>query len=150
MSNNYDEDWYKGYERKKGAKGAKGSKKRKILFSWQKISKNQGQSKKEWETEGLLSQFCDRIEQIEDYSTEDALAKQLIKQYTKVGFPPDSKFTKPKGVVPNYWAVIHIKPSSKAVVAGYVEGDIFYIIFLDKEHHFWPVQNIQNRGKTKR
>lgn len=140
----------KGYTRKRGHKEAVGIRKRSITFSWTKLDLTQGQSVDEWEKEGLLADFCNRMRQIGQYTKVEALAQQYVKQYTKVGFPPDSKFQEPKHVSPSYWAVIHIKPNSKEVVAGFVEDDIFYIVFLDKEHHFWPSQNIQDRGKKKR
>ena|SRR5690554_4428167 len=138
------------YVRKRGHKEAIGLRKRSITFSWTKLDLNQGQTMEEWEEKGLLAPFCDRMRQIGQFTKEEALAQQYVKQYTKVGFPPNSKFLEPKHVSPSYWAVIHIKPSSKEVVAGYLEDDIFYIVFLDKEHHFWPSQNIQERGKKKR
>ena len=89
------------------------------------------------------------MRQIGAYTTEQVLAKQMIKQYTKVGFPPNSEFKEPKHISPIYWGVIHITPNSKEIVAGYLEDDIFFVVFLDKEHKFWPT-DIQNRGKQKR
>ena len=81
---------------------------------------------------------------------QQALAQQLIKQYTKVGFPENSEFIEPRHVTPTYWAVIHITQNSKEVVVGYLdENNVFYVIFLDKEHKFWPT-DIQSRGKNKR
>jgi hypothetical protein len=140
----------KDYTRKRGHKDAIGLRIKSITFSWTKLVLTQGQSVNEWEADGLLADFCTRMRQIGQFNKVEALAQQYIKQYTQVGFPPDSKFQEPKHVSPTYWAVIHIKPNSKEVVSGYVEDDIFYIVFLDKEHHFWPSQNIQNRGKNKR
>lgn len=140
----------KRYERKRGSKPAKGPKKRTITFSWIKFDSNQGQSTSNWEKEGLLSQLIERMRQIGMYETPQVLSNQIIKQYTKVGFPPESKFKKPQHVSPVYWAVIHITPNSKEVVVGYIEEDVFYIVFLDKEHDFWPSKSIQNKGKTKR
>lgn len=137
------------YERKAGTRQAVGEKKRTITFSWEKIDTVQGQSILEWENEKLLSQLCTRMQQIGQYEASVALAKQLIKQYTQIGFPPDSKFDIPRHVTPTFWAVIHITPKSREVVVGYIENDVFYIVFLDKLHHFWP-SNIQDRGKQKR
>ncbi len=137
------------YERKAGNRLAVGERARTISFSWEKLDPAQGQTIKEWENEELLSQLCIRMQQIGQYAAATALAQQLIKQYTQVGFPPDSKFDAPRHVAPQFWAVIHITPKSKEVVAGYLENDVFYIVFLDKHHHFWPV-NIQTRGKNKR
>ncbi len=147
--NNYDTEWYKQYENKPGKRKAKGPKQRKISFSWEKHIVSFGQDIKEWEDYKLLRPLMERLKQISQYSAPDALAQQLIKQYTKIGFPLCSNFDEPKHVKPSYWAVIHIKPNSKEVVAGYVENDVYYIVFLDKEHDFWPT-NIQERGKTKR
>jgi hypothetical protein len=61
-----------------------------------------------------------------------------IKQYTKVNFPPSSGFNEPKHIVGVTWAVMHITNTSKEVVVGYIEDDVFYIVFLDKNHEFWP------------
>lgn len=140
----------KRYERKRGNRQAVGAKVRTITFSWIKLDINQGQSIEEWEKEGLLSEFCHMMRQIGQYNSTQVFANQMIKQYTKVGFPPDSEFEEPKHVSPTYWAVIHIKPKSKEVVVGYVEEEIFYIVFLDKDHKFWPTQDIQNRGKKRK
>ena len=137
------------FERKVGSRQAVGEKKRTISFSWEKLDAVQGQRILEWEGEGLLSQFCSRMQQIGQYQASEALAQQLIKQYTQLSFPPDSKFDVPKHVTPISWAVIHITPKSKEVVAGFVENDVFYIVFLDKHHHFWST-SIQDRGKNKR
>jgi len=140
----------KNYQRKRGKRLAKGQKGNSITFSWTKLDINQGQSIKEWEDEGLLSILCEMMRQVGQYESVQALSSQMIKQYTKVGFPPNSEFNEPKHVSPIYWAVIHIKPKSKEVVAGYLESDIFYIVFLDKEHKFWPSRNIQDKGKKRR
>ena len=145
--NNVDD---KRYERTSGQRQAVGIRQRTITFSWEKLDVNQGQTIKDWENKGFLSQLCMRMQQINQYETSVALAKRWIKQYTQFGFPPDSKFSVPKHVSPPYWAVMHITPSSKEVIAGYIEDDIFYIVFLDEDHHFWPSMNIQDRGKNKR
>jgi len=135
--------------RTQGKKLAVGQKKKTISFCFSKLDVNQGQKIPEWEALGLLSQFIARTQQIAAYEYDQALAQQMIKQYTQVGFPPKSEFTEPKHVTPQYWAVIHITANSKEVVAGFLEDNVFYIVFLDKDHKFWPT-NIQNRGKVKR
>jgi hypothetical protein len=138
------------YDRKQGNRTAIGTPLLSIAFSWAKLDNTQGQTIKDWEENGLLSGLCTRLQQIGQYHSSEALAKQLIKQYTKTGFPEKSKFKEPKHVTPpKYWAVIHITDNSKEVVAGYIEDNIFYIVFLDKEHHFWYT-DIQTRGKNKR
>ena len=110
------------------------------------MDKTQGQTIVEWERLGLLSTFIARTQQISNLEYQQALAQQLIKQYTKVGFPEKSEFKEPKHVTPSHWAVIHITQNSKEVVVGYLENNVFYIVFLDKEHKFW-ITDIQSRGK---
>ncbi|GEM54714.1 hypothetical protein B0A58_01000 [Flavobacterium branchiophilum NBRC 15030 = ATCC 35035] len=136
--------------RKRGHRSAVEPKKILISFCFSKIDKTQGQTIEEWEQLGLLSTFIVKSQQISNMEYQQALAQQLIKQYTKVGFPENSEFIEPKHVTPTYWAVIHITQNSKEVVVGYLdENNVFYIIFLDKEHKFWPT-DIQSRGKNKR
>ncbi|MFC2269137.1 MAG: hypothetical protein ACFNJP_06535 [Capnocytophaga gingivalis] len=113
------------FNRKQGHLQALGAKKRSISFSFQYLNNTQGQTLKEWEAEGLLTDFIVRTQQISQHTVEESLRLQYIKQYTKVAFPPTSKFKEPKHVTPNNWAVIHIKPKSKEVVAGFLENDVF-------------------------
>ncbi len=138
------------YSRKQGQLLTKGSKFRSISFTLDKLDSSQGQSLKDWERLGLLADLLIRTQQISQYSVADCLRLQYIKQYTKVCFPPKSKFKEPLHVSPSNWAVIHIKSNSKEVVAGYLdEDDVFHIVFLDKEHDFWDT-DIQDRGKNKK
>lgn len=139
------------FDRKRGHSEAIGdkNKKRRISFSIQYLDNTQGQSLKEWEAEGLLADLMLKIQQISQHTVEESLRCQFIKQYTKVSFPPTSKFKEPKHVTPDNWAVIHIKPESKEVVAGFLENDVFYIVFLDKEHDFWDT-DLQDRNKNRR
>ena len=139
------------FDRKRGHSEAIGdkNKKRRISFSIQYLDNTQGQSLKEWEAEGLLADLMLKIQQISQHTVEESLRCQFIKQYTKVTFPPTSKFKEPKHVTPDNWAVIHIKPKSKEVVAGFLENDVFYIVFLDKEHDFWDT-DLQERNKNRK
>nr|WP_314289561.1 hypothetical protein [uncultured Capnocytophaga sp.] len=137
------------FDRKQGHLQALGAKKRSISFSFQYLDNTQGQTLKEWEAEGLLADFIERTQQISQYTVEESLRLQYIKQYTKVAFPPTSKFKEPKHITPDNWAVIHIKPKSKEVVAGFLENDVFYIVFLDKEHNFWDT-DLQDRNKNRK
>ena len=139
----------KDYSRKRGHLLEKGAKGRTISFSFDKLDNTQGQTLKQWETDGLLADLCIRTQQISQHSVEECLRQQYVKQYTKVEFPPKSKFKEPTHVTPANWAVIHIKPKSKEVIVGYLEDDVFHIVFLDTDHAFWDT-DIQDRGKNKK
>jgi hypothetical protein len=138
------------YERKQGSRDTS-TQQPSISFSWTKLDNTQGQTIADWEKEEILSKLCKRLQQIGQYSPVEALQRQYIKQYTKLNsFPENSGFNEPKHIPPpQYWAVIHLTDNSKEVAAGYIEDNVFYIVFLDKEHKFW-VTDIQNRGKNKR
>jgi len=104
----------------------------------------------QWNEKGLLIKLNERIKQIGALTREEVLHQKIIKEYPgKVGFPEDSNFKKPPYLNPKRWAVMHITNNSKEVVAGFLENDIFYAVFLDKEHDFWST-DIQNRRKNKR
>ncbi|MCH4897047.1 hypothetical protein E0494_10095 [Marinilabiliaceae bacterium JC040] len=131
------------YQRKQGKRGAYDkTNQKKLTYSYSKHIDGErgvnGQTFEEWEKLGLLAKLTTQMKYIGQLTEFEAKQQNLIKIYTKVGFPPNSKFKEPKHVKPNNWAVMHITPSSKEVVAGYIENSVFYIVFLDKDHLFWP------------
>lgn len=91
------------FDRKRGHSEAIGdkNKKRRISFSIQYLDNTQGQSLKEWEAEGLLADLMLKTQQISQHTVEESLRLEYIKQYTKVVFPPTSKFKEPKHVTPD-------------------------------------------------
>jgi hypothetical protein len=126
------------YLREQGNLNTRVKQSRKITFSFTKQIPTQGQTIEEWGKLGLLEILCLRMKYVGQFSTQEALQNGCIKQYTKVHFPPESEFTAPKHIIDVIWAVMHITKNSFEVVAGYIEEDVFYIIFLDKDHKFWP------------
>src|SRR3954453_9724796 len=108
-----------------------------LVLSFKHFDLRQGQSFSDWEKENLLAEmlgtfhgYCQR----EDYThcQDDG-----FKVYGP--FPPRSEFAHPTHVPPDAdWASMHIK--GKQCVAGHVFKNIFYVVFLDKEHKFWPTQ----------
>jgi hypothetical protein len=36
------------------------------------------------------------------------------------------------------WASLHIK--GKERIAGHIIGNVFYVVFLDKDHRFWRTE----------
>lgn len=124
------------YLREQGNREARGVKQRNITFSLSKHLQNQGQTIEDWEESGLLATLFNRIKFIGQYTAVQARQNQFIKEYKS--FPPNSEFTEPKQFVNVTWASMHITANSKEVVIGYIEEDVFFVIFLDKNHKFWP------------
>jgi hypothetical protein len=126
------------YLREQGTRKAREAKQRAITFSLTKHIPNQGQTIEEWHTAGLLVLLFNRLKSVGHFTPVEVRQKKIIKEYTKVDFPPNSQFKKPTHIVDVTWAVMHITQNSKEVVVGYIEEDVFYIVFLDKDHLFWP------------
>ncbi len=107
-----------------------------IVLSFKDFDRKQGQSFKEWEIEELLALAVSKLHEVCLLTVGQATAKQIIKPYTKVGFPPNSNFTHPRHISPDVtWCSMHIQ--GKECVIGYFEDNIFNVVFLDKEHEFW-------------
>lgn len=107
-----------------------------IVLSLKDFDINQGQSFAEWETEELLALAVTKLRALCGYTIPQATNVGLFKIYTKVPFPPDSAFEHPKHIAPDVdWCSMHI--GNKPCVIGYFEDNVFYIVFLDKDHEFW-------------
>lgn len=51
-------------------------------------------------------------------------------------FPPKSNFKHPKHVPEDVsWASLHL--CGRACLGGHIVENIFYVVFLDKDHEFW-------------
>lgn len=107
-----------------------------LVLSFKDFDINQGQSFEEWEADQLLALAINKLRSVTGLTAGQALQQQIIKNYPKVPFPPDSAFTHPKHV-PNdvIWASMHIQ--GKECVIGYLIDNIFYVVFLDRDHEFW-------------
>lgn len=134
------------YQRNPQGLSDKSAKPKKIVFSFEMLDRNQGQSFEEWQTHNILALLCEKLAGISKLSVEEAKREQIIKEYPV--FPTKTEFTHPKHVPDDVlWASMHIQ--GKECVIGYFETNIFYIVFLDKEHEFWKT-DLQDRNKIKR
>lgn len=110
-----------------------------IVLSFRDFDRNQGQSFEEWEHEQLLALAVSKLREVCQLTVGQAIAQQIIKSYTKVGFPPETGFIQPKHILPDIvWCSMHIQ--GKECVIGYFEDNIFQIVFLDKNHEFWKTK----------
>jgi hypothetical protein len=112
-----------------------------LVFSLKHFDVNQGQSFSEWESAQLLA---DMMTKFHGFCQRDSHIECRGESFTVYGnFPQNSKFKYP-ALVPEdaEWARIHIK--GKPCVAGHIFRNIFYIVFLDKNHDFWPI-DLQER-----
>jgi hypothetical protein len=108
-----------------------------IVLSFRDFDRNQGQSFSEWEQEKILSLAVNKLHEVCNLTKMEVTKQQIVKEYPKGVFPPNSDFTEPKHITPpvTSWCSMHIQ--GKECVIGYFEDNIFYIVFLDKDHRFW-------------
>jgi len=107
-----------------------------IVFSLRNYDRNQGQTIKEWEDQELLSLALAKLQEVCNLTRVEATRQQIIKEYRKGDFPPESDFYHPKHIPADIaWCSMHIQ--GKECVIGYFEDNIFHVVFLDKEHRFW-------------
>ncbi len=106
-----------------------------FMLSFKYLDTMQGQRFIDWEKEGILSKAMDTLSNY----CRDTIPNQTGNSFTIYGgFPPKgkTKFSHPKHVPPDAnWARIHVQ--GRECVAGHVHHNVFYVVFLDKEHKFW-------------
>ena len=132
-----------GLQRKVGTRNERLSAQdpQKVVFSLKYFDPNQPkrdkQSYSSWEKDKRLADLMDIIQIICNCSLLQATQKGLIKKYNS--FPPPEKtdFKCPQKFNEKPWFVIKRIAGQKARVAGVMVGNIFYIVFLDRNHCFW-------------
>jgi hypothetical protein len=111
-----------------------GQPKRLIVFSLRFLDPAQGQTFSDWEGDSILSIALERIRSVSNLSVEEIIGKKIIKVYP--AFPDNSDFCHPKHVPESAkWATFHIQ--GKECIIGFLESNVFNIVFLDKDHRFW-------------
>ena len=113
-----------------------------MLFSFKDFQYNSqippGQGYSNWQEKELLAYMLEKFGYICNKTRVEAENSRYIKVYYKIDFPPKSKFKNPFPETKLDWAVIMNIKGQKPRVAGYIIGNIFYVVFLDAEHQFYP------------
>ncbi len=111
-----------------------------MLFSFKDFRYNteyfSGQSYKEWEKEELLNYAIEKFGHICNVNRIEAEQQKFIKVYGD--FPKNSEFKNPFPDIELNWAVVMKINGQKGRIAGYINGHIFYVVFLDSDHQFYP------------
>ena len=115
------------------------NKPKKIVFGLSQLDNSQGQNYEDWEEYKILSKAIARIQGICSMTIDEARQSQLIKDYGP-GIPDGSSFTRPKHI-PEDTSWCSLRILAKVRIIGYIESNyIFQVVFLDKEHEFYPSQ----------
>ena len=122
------------HRKRKGLTYRSGEPKKLIVFSLKDFDINQGQSFKDWEKDEILSNLMTRLREVSSFTVTEAQQNKILTIYGD--FPDRTNFQHPKHIPDGVnWAVISIQ--GKERVAGYLDDNVFYIVFLDKDHKFW-------------
>jgi len=108
-----------------------------LVFGLKFLDRSQGQDFEDWEANVILSKALNRVSGLCSMTLQQAITSQLIKIYG-IGLPVNSRFKIPNNLPDDTeWASIRIQ--GKERIIGFVEnGFIFQVVFLDKEHLFFP------------
>jgi len=106
-----------------------------FLVSFKYFDNTQGETFGQWQAEAILADALEKLM----YYCKSTLASQRDDTFTIYGnFPPGhlTEFVHPRHVpLDARWARLHI--TGKQCVIGHVHRNVFYIVFLDKNHRFW-------------
>jgi hypothetical protein len=141
-SNLQPRDESSSFERKIGTREERNfyKEKEKIVFSYKDLDQTQPPKAPEsillWEEEGQLASLFEKLVDISRLTLKEAISAGIISVYDE--FPENSDFFHPKHIVEKVkWAVIKNIGGQKGRIAGYIKENVFYIVFLDKNHRFW-------------
>ena len=108
----------------------------KLSFQYLDTTQKFGSTFRDWQKVGLLSKAMETLQGYCCSTLRDGIDG---KKFTLYGsFPPTEKtdFSYPKNVPEDaHWARIHI--NGKSVIIVHIVKDTFYVVFLDKTHHFF-------------
>ena len=108
-----------------------------LVFGLKYLDRSQGQTFEDWEVNEILAKALNRISGLCNMTLQQAIASQIVKNYGK-GLPANSKYKIPKNLPDDTeWSSIRVQ--GKERIIGFIEkGFIFQVVFLDKEHLFYP------------
>lgn len=114
----------------------------KLCFNFKDFDFNQcppGQTLTQWEKEGMLSELMNKFISICSYNRIEAVQLKLLKIYG--AFPKNGDFKLPPHVQGEVdWGTVQRIGGQKPRLAGYIIDNVFYPVFLDRDHRFFPSQ----------
>lgn len=114
----------------------------KLSFNFKDFDESQcppGQTLDDWQKEKRLSVLIKKFVDISMYNIVEAQQLGILKIYGS--FPENSEFSVPIHIQGDVrWGTIQRIGGQKPRLAGYFIGSVFYPVFLDKDHLFFPAQ----------
>lgn len=136
------------FNRKQGDLQPKGRRieAKKIVISYLYLDRAQGQTLEDWNrVEGLLLRWENIIHHLNTQTVAQALANQIIVRYNNLevdesNMPKKSKWKYPKHLnhLDIVWCKIVIMQLVRVI--GFLDDNVFYVVFLDQNHEFYPTE----------
>lgn len=96
-----------------------------------------GQTYEDWQASGRLADLMNKFEQVCQMTRPEAVSQKVLKIYGY--FPEHGDFHKPQHIQGEVeWGTIQRIGGQKPRLAGHIIGSIFYPVFLDEDHRFYP------------
>lgn len=98
-----------------------------------------GQSLKTWlETEVLLVQgLVNKLVYLSDNTLTASQQNKILTLYRQFPARNQTDFTCLAGFENENWGTIRKLNGQKGRAAGFLRDNVFYVVFLDKDHRFW-------------
>jgi len=108
----------------------------KLSFQYLDTTQKFGSTFKDWQNVGLLSKAMETLQGYCCSPLRQSIDGDKFTIYDKYPSKDKTDFLYPQNVPEDaHWARIHI--NNKSVIIGHVVRDTFYVVFLDKTHHFY-------------
>lgn len=136
------------YKRRQGSLDSKGSKSlvKKIVVSYIHLDRAQGQTFEQWDkTKGRLLKWGNIVQHLNQQTLAQVLSSNLIIKYHYLdsnasNMPKKSKWKYPTHLahVDIIWCKIMVMQLVRVI--GFLEDNVFYVVFLDENHEFYPTE----------
>lgn len=136
------------YQRQQGSREPKGAKAtaKKVVVSYIYLDRKQGQTFEQWDkTPGRLLRWENIIMRLNALTVAQALAEPVIIKYNNLdadqsNMPKNSKWEYPAHLnqLKITWCKIIVMNLVRVI--GFLDDNVFYVVFLDENHEFYPTE----------
>lgn len=136
---------YKRVQKQNPPKGSKADAK-KVVISYLYLDRTQGQTLEQWDkAKGRLLRWNNIILKLNNCTPMQAFTQNIIIRYNDLdadlyNMPKKSKWKFPQTLISKevVWCKIIIMQIVRVI--GFLEDNIFYVVFFDEKHEFYPTE----------
>lgn len=108
-----------------------------VSFKYFRDIDGDGQSLNTWRKNNLIDRLLISLHFVTTNSFTHLSTTKVLENYTEFPESSKTKFTCPPDLSKNLdWGVIRSVGGAERI-AGFIKNNIFYVVFLDKNHHFY-------------